>query len=60
MTKHVNEVTHVIYDWAGNLKFNGKQFPTFEDADEFLSGYFDKEGLDYDEWREEYYIEALE
>lgn len=58
--QHTNEQVHVIFDWAGNLMFNGKQFPTFEDADEFLSDFFDKTGKDYDEWRGEYYIESLE
>lgn len=28
--------TYLIYDWAGNLKFNGQSFDTFEDAWEYL------------------------
>lgn len=58
--KHCNEEIHVIYDWAGNLKFNGKQFETFEDAEEFLSEWFEKNGLDYDDFRGEYSITSIE
>ena len=57
--KHCNEYEYVIYDWAGNLKFNGKRFATFEDAEEFLSEYFDKNGMEYEEWRDEYFIQSI-
>lgn len=49
-----------IIDWAGNDCFDGKTFKTFDDAEEFLSEFFDDEGLDYDEERGEYEITEIE
>ncbi len=43
----------IIRDWTGNLCFFGKDFPSFEDAEEFLSEKLDE---DYETDRQEYYI----
>lgn len=43
----------VIYDWAGNVKFHGTQFDSFDDAEEFLSEYLDDR---YDDDRQEFEI----
>ena len=32
----------IIKDWAGNVKFKGKTFPSFEDGDEFLTLWIEK------------------
>jgi hypothetical protein len=44
---------YYIYDWAGNLKFDGKQFETEDDAESFLC---DQLGDAYESDREEYEI----
>ncbi len=46
----------VIYDWAGNVKFHGAQFDSFDDAEEFLSAYLDDR---YDDDRQEFEIMQL-
>jgi len=46
----------VIYDWTGNKMFDGEEFKSFEDAEEFLTNYLNEHG-DYEEDRQEYYIE---
>jgi hypothetical protein len=53
-------MSYHILDWAGNIKFNGKSFDTFEDAEEYLCEYFEDKGLDYDEERGEYEIEEID
>ena len=42
----------LIIDWAGNVCFHGKEFHSFEDAEEFLSEVLSD---NYDENRGEYY-----
>lgn len=32
---------YVILDWAGNDVFNGKEFKSFDDADEFLTEFIE-------------------
>lgn len=49
----------IIKDWADNVKFEGKKFDTFQDADEYLTIYFNDNDMDYEEWRGEYYIEPI-
>ena len=49
-------ISWIIKDWAGNIKFNGKKFKSFDDGEEYLCEYFDKNSMDYDEWRGEYYV----
>lgn len=44
----------IIEDWAGNKVFPEKIFKNFDDAEEFLSVFL---GDDYEECRQEYYIE---
>ncbi len=46
-------MTWIIYDWANNDVFQGKEFKTFEDGEEFLSFYL---GDNYEESRQEYEI----
>lgn len=48
--------TYIIKDWAGNICFGGVVFPSFEDAEEFLSI---KLGNEYDTDRQEYEIERI-
>lgn len=43
----------IIKDWASNVCFNGKEFESFEDGEEFLC---EKLGDNYEEDRQEYYI----
>lgn len=50
-----------IQDWAGNyptfhVREQERTFSSFDDAEEFLSVWFEENGLDYDEERGEYYI----
>jgi len=49
----------IIKDWTGAIKFHSRTFPSFDDAEEFLCNYFDTNTMDYEEWRQEYYIEEL-
>lgn len=51
---------YTIQDWAGNTKFNGKHFKSFDDGEEFLCEYFETKNMDYEEWRSEYYIELVD
>lgn len=46
----------IIMDWAGNI-IPTKNFNSFEDAEDFLC---EKLGENYDEDRQEYYIEETE
>jgi hypothetical protein len=43
----------IIKDWAGNIKFRGKEFNSFDDGEEFLT---EALGDDYEEVRGEFYI----
>lgn len=52
--------TWMIVDWAGNLMFPDELFDSFEDAEEFLSQFFFKEAMDYEECRGEYEIVPIE
>lgn len=49
-----------IYDWAGNVRFGGQRFATFEDAWEFLFEYLEKRfgEAGAEAWAGEYYVEA--
>ena len=51
---------YTILDWMSNDVFRGKTFPSFDDAEEYLSNFFDRSNMDYEEWRQEYYIEEIE
>jgi hypothetical protein len=42
-----------IEDWAGNVKFFGKVFDTFDAGEYYLACYL---GESYDEYRQEYYV----
>jgi len=44
----------LIEDWAGNLCFEGKEFPTFDDAWEYIYERFPN-GDETGEW-DEYYV----
>lgn len=43
----------VIYDWAGNLKFDGQEFDSFEDAWEHIYEHVHDES-----YYEEFYVEV--
>lgn len=43
----------IIKDWAGNLKFNGKSFESFEDGEDFLCQFL---GDNYDTDRQEFFV----
>jgi len=43
----------MIIDWASNVMFNGKKWPSFDDAEEFLAEFLDEK---YEEDRGEYDI----
>lgn len=43
----------LIQDWAGNICFHGREFESFDDAEEFLCERLDDA---YETDREEYYI----
>lgn len=49
----------IIEDWAGNRVFDDEEFTTFDDAEEFLENWFESNGLDYEEERQEYYILSI-
>jgi hypothetical protein len=46
----------IIKDWAGNETFPHHEFSSFDKAEEFLCNFFHDEGMDYEEWRQEYEI----
>lgn len=48
--------TWIIYDWAGNI-VKDIAFSSFDAAEQYLCEFFDANGMDYDENRQEYYIE---
>ncbi len=50
----------IIHDWAGNHLFQDESFPTFEDGDAFLDGYFYENNMNAEEWRQEYYVIEVE
>lgn len=43
----------IIVDWINNICFNGKEFKTFDDGEEFLCEFL---GDNYETDRGEYYI----
>ena len=45
-----------IIDWAGNRKFSDKYWDSFENAEYFLACWFNENDMDYEEWRQEYFI----
>ncbi len=47
----------IIKDWTGNLCFQGEEFESFEDAEEFIS---ERLGDDYEDARGEYEIQRKE
>ncbi len=47
----------LILDWAGNDVFRGKQFDSFDDAEDFLSEFLDE---DYEADRQEYEITEVQ
>lgn len=49
-------MTYIIEDWSGQNMFPESTWQSFESAENFLCIYFDKEGMDYEEWRGEYCI----
>lgn len=50
----------IIKDWAGNHLFKENTFETFEDGWDFLSQYFEENGMDFEEWAQEYFVIELE
>lgn len=48
---------YIIRDWAGNLCFHGKEFPTFEDAWGFLYEKFPNG--DEDRTFDDYFVEEV-
>lgn len=48
----------IIKDWADNLLFNGKEFDSFDNAEQFLCEHFENKELDYEENRGDIYIEV--
>lgn len=52
-TESVEKGEWKIFDWAGNLKFDGQRFASFDDAEEFLSA---KLGDGYEDDRGEFFI----
>lgn len=46
----------IIKDWTGKIMFQDT-FECFEDGEEFLSLFFENNKMDYEEWRQEYFIE---
>jgi len=51
--------TMVIVDWASNIMFEGQEFSDFDEAERFLSNYFDQNNMSYDDERGEYTITPL-
>lgn len=51
--KHFKPDTYIIQDWVGNVCFEGREFESFEDAEEFLSELL---GDKYETDRQEYHI----
>lgn len=48
----------IIKDWADNHIFNGQEFNSFEDAEEFLTEFMYCNDISYDESRSEYVISS--
>lgn len=48
-------MTFIIQDWTGRVCFDGREFASFDDAEDFLS---EKLGDAYETDRGEYYIEV--
>jgi hypothetical protein len=55
---------YIIKDWAGNICFKGKQFPSFEDAWGFLYELYDEQKFagtlsekEFDDQMSEYFVE---
>jgi len=49
-------MTYIIQDWAGIHLFKDKEFPTFEDAWDFLLEFFHENDMDSEEWGQEYEV----
>ena len=52
-------MTFIITDWASNVRFNGKEFESFEDGWDYLSEYLESKGMDFEEWAPEYNVTKL-
>ena len=50
--------TYIIVDWTGRPVFSSI-FSSFEEAEDFLIRYFDRNQMDYNEWRDEYVIDCI-
>jgi len=48
-----------IYDWAGNDIFDGENFSSFSDAEEYLTEFLTESNKDYDTERGEYEISEV-
>lgn len=50
-------MNYIIADWTGNILLNGQDFPTFEDAWDYILGELtDKLGLTEEDYQE-YFVE---
>lgn len=47
----------IIKDWAGNICFFGKEFPSFEDAWSFIYEMYPSEESDNDGTFDDYFVE---
>lgn len=59
-TTRTRAMSFRIYDWAGNVRFGGQRFATFEDAWDFLFEYLERRfgEAGAEAWAGEYYVEA--
>lgn len=48
-----------ILDWTGRNMFPDMTWSDFEEAEDFLACFFEKNNMDYDEWRGEYYAQPV-
>lgn len=53
-----DETVWVIRDWTCKRVFPNT-FTSFDDAEHFLCLFFDKNKMDYEEYRQEYFIDEL-
>lgn len=53
----MNKKVWIIKDWIGNVCFRGKEFDSFDDAEDFLC---ETLGDDYEEDRGEYYAITID
>lgn len=49
---------YIIEDWTGKPVFCS-MFSSFEEAENFLIKYFERNQMDYGEWRGNYYVEYI-